>query len=73
MDEVIKWIDAAVEMPDDSIDVLVFGRECLDDLNTLVWTGYWDSLDECWRCNNGSELNAITHWAEMPEGPEVTA
>jgi hypothetical protein len=71
MDETIKWIEAVVEMPDDSIGVLIFGRECLDDINEFIWIGYWDSADDCWRIADGSEINAVTHWAEMPAGPKA--
>ena len=73
MSETIAWIDVQNEMPDDSISVLVFGRECLDDINYLIWLGYWDSADDCWRSCDGSEINEVTHWAEMPVGQRVAA
>lgn len=73
MDEIIKWIDAETEKPDDSIDVLVFGNLEASDEISCVWPGYFDSEDDCWRCSGGNELEKVTHWADMPAGPKNDA
>lgn len=56
----VKWIDSAVELPDDDIDVLI----AIDDGNT-VWVGHHDA--DMW-ITNGLPVN-VTHWAELPEHP----
>jgi len=67
----IKWIPIAEKMPPPNIDVLVYDEE----LDILVCryikidadVTYWAIICNCWdgRCNN------VTHWAELPEGPEI--
>jgi hypothetical protein len=69
--ELMKWIEVSEDMPDDSIDVLVFGKMCETDTNSFVWPGYFDSADDCWRCSHGNEIERVTHWAEMPAGPSI--
>jgi hypothetical protein len=75
MDEVIKWIDAKKEMPDSDLNVLMFGsgHESATGQQWEVWVGYWDADSECWRNDLGGRAGVVTHWAEMPEGPKVTA
>lgn len=68
MEEVIKWIDAESEKPDDGIDVLVC-RTSLDG-EQVLWIGSWDSADDCWRSDSGGRMYGVIHWAEMPEGPK---
>jgi hypothetical protein len=68
MNETIKWIDVDTEMPDDSIEVMIFF-----EARSHVWIGYWDSESFAWRDNNGEMVTNVTHWAEMPEGPKVPA
>ena len=60
--ETIKWISVDDEMPDDEMTVLIAGDE-------LVWIAYHDAGD--WIFDNGSKCTQrVTHWAEMPEGPQ---
>jgi hypothetical protein len=70
-EETIEWIDVLSELPDDSISVLIIGREDQDDINTFMWIGYWDSADDCWRSSDGSIIDEVTYWADMPIGPRV--
>ena len=64
--ETIVWKSVEDEMPDDGIDVLVKTR-CA---SYPVWIGAYDS-DEGWRwCDGAMPLHDVTHWAEMPAGPE---
>lgn len=72
MNESIKWIDAKAEKPDESITVLIFGgghkNSAMEDIE--VWVGYFDSEDGLWRLDSGERAGTVTHWAEMPEGPQ---
>ena len=70
MNEIIKWIDAETDKPDDSISVLVFGNTSATSDHCDVWIGYWDGESDCWRHDKGSRAFLITHWAEMPAGPK---
>lgn len=67
MNETIKWIDVNDSLPDADIEVLV----CSTNENFPVWIGYHDS--EAWNWVSGFRvlIGEVTHWAEMPTGPEV--
>jgi hypothetical protein len=67
--ETIAWKSVDDEMPDDAIDVLVFGKMANSDDNAFVWPGWFDSSDDCWRNSHSAELESVTHWADMPAGP----
>lgn len=65
MNETIKWIDVDVDLPDDEVTVLVHIPEANGE---QVWPGYLD--DGYWTNCDGMRLtSAVTHWAEMPIGP----
>lgn len=67
MDEVIKWIPVADQLPDDEITVLVFHPS----MDEPVWLAYYE--DHNWFSPDGYWLEgAVTHWAEIPAGPEVS-
>lgn len=58
------WVDAAVELPDDDMAVLV----ALDDGE--VWTGFRDAGQ--WRYVSADLIEAgVTHWAEFPAPPAL--
>lgn len=62
-----NWIRCNDELPDDEIIVLV----ALDDESEPVWLGYHDSSTGGWYTPDQSRFGCnVTHWAEMPEGPE---
>ena len=58
------WVDAAVQLPDDDMIVLV----ALDDGE--VWTGFHDAGQ--WRFASADLIEArVTHWAEFPAPPDT--
>lgn len=58
----IMWVNAANELPDDEMTVLV----ALADGE--VWTGF--HLDGTWRFVSGEEISSqVTWWANFPEPP----
>jgi hypothetical protein len=62
-----KWINVEVDMPDDSIEVLVYGRSESDEAQEFdVWMGYHDA--DQWYHMDGCRL-VVTHWRENPAGP----
>jgi hypothetical protein len=62
--ETIKWIDTLEQLPDDDLTVLIWSASS----DQGVWIGYMDA-DE-WRFVDGSKcLELVTHWAELPKGP----
>jgi hypothetical protein len=73
--EVIRWIRTLDELPDEGVTVLMHG----DFDGDPVWPGYLDEVDdvvvrtETWRTVDGAEIDGVTHWAEMPCGPVVSA
>ncbi len=66
MNETINWIPVDQQLPDDETTVMT----CHQTLNEPVWLGYF--LQENWYSTTGDYLgkNAVTHWAEMPAGPQ---
>lgn len=66
MEEVITWIDCAAELPDSDTSVLIRMPDC----DERVWIGYLDG--EHWRTAEGFDAGRVTHWAEIPSGPEVS-
>jgi len=70
--ERIKWIRTLDELPDAGVTVLLFG----DMEGEPVWLGYFDEATAhgyIWRTVDGAEIDGVTHWAEMPCGPVVSA
>ena len=66
MTETITWRRTAEDLPDTDLVVLI---HC-PDAGEPCWVGYRD--DDCWRLSAGSRIDeAPTHWAELPEGPQV--
>ena len=63
--ETIVWKSTDAEMPDDGIDVLVK----TPSPSYPVWIGSHDSDDGWTWCDGASVPYAVTHWAEIPEGP----
>jgi hypothetical protein len=65
VDETINWIAVTDSVPDDDTTVLLF----CPDAGEPVWLGYRD--DEHWHFVDSIKVTyAVTHWAEMPEGPK---
>ncbi len=62
MQSTITWISTDVELPDDSIVVLV----ALEKSDDPTWIGYYDSAEEAWLSVEGIRLITVTHWSEMP-------
>jgi hypothetical protein len=58
----MTWIPIEQQLPDDDIEVLVFGP----DLEDHCWIGYMDG--DVWRADNGSRIE-VTHWMHLPSSP----
>jgi hypothetical protein len=70
MNETIVWIATLDELPDEGVTVLLF----TEGDGEPVWPGYFDEATAhgyIWRSADGSEIENVTHWAEMPAGPKV--
>jgi hypothetical protein len=70
--ESLRWIATEDDLPDAGVTVLLFSA----DAGEPVWPGYFDEASAhgyVWRCADGSQIDDVTHWAEMPAGPEVTS
>ena len=66
MQATITWIDASVELPDDSIIVLV----ALSSGDEPTWIGYYDSDQDDWFNSDGMRFKSpASHWAELPQAP----
>jgi hypothetical protein len=67
--EQIEWVSALDELPDEGVTVLLFSQADGEP----VWPGYFDEATAhgyVWRSADGMEIENVTHWAEMPEGPK---
>lgn len=63
--ETINWIDVNDELPDEGLIMIVKHLSP----NEPVWLGYLD--DGKWHTPEyGRFEGRVTHWAEMPKGPE---
>ncbi len=58
----LYWKDAAIELPDADLTVLI----CTPEGDEPVFLGYLDGVD--WR-NIHNEVVTVTHWADLPEAP----
>ncbi|MBK7092385.1 MAG: hypothetical protein IPH59_11810 [bacterium] len=66
MQSTITWISTSVELPDDSLVVLV----ALESGDEPTWIGYYDSAEDDWFNSDAMRFkSAVSHWAEMPVGP----
>lgn len=65
IEEKINWIPAAERLPDDEMTVLFAAK----GLNEPVWLGY--HLNGGWYTADGLSISpgCVTHWADMPAGP----
>jgi len=64
--EMINWHSVHDGMPDDDQTVLIR----TPSPGEPIWLGFHDSNDG-WYYAEGSKVNyAVTHWAELPEGPK---
>lgn len=66
--ELLRWKKIAKDgLPDSDLTVLAFSPEA----NEPVWLMFHDG--ECWVYPDGTPTHlAVTHWAEMPAGPNRT-
>lgn len=64
--ESIKWINAAIQLPDDDRTVLVYSEHESEP----VWFGYVS--EGVWHFADGFKRSPLgfTFWSEMPKGPE---
>lgn len=60
----VKWIDAASELPDSDIEVLIVVAD--QSHKGEVWIGHHDG--ERWRAASGGMVG-VSHWADMPDPP----
>lgn len=58
------WISTDTALPDEDLTVLVYAP----DADEPVWLGYLS--EGLWYCADGMPL-AVTHWRDLPCGPEV--
>lgn len=65
MIETIHWIDVALDQPDEGMLVLVKTPSPSEP----VWFGYLEN-EEWFTPDNQPYAYKVTHWAEMPEGPD---
>lgn len=70
MEEIIQWFDAEVELPVKDGE-LVLVRYQSGEMST--WIGSYDTGDGEWTDCDGFGLVGVTHWAEMPKGPEASS
>ena len=69
MSNTIKWFEVGTILPDDDTTVLIYLPE--DD---EVWLGYCETQDDGsteWFHSNRYEIDEVTHWAHMPEPPNM--
>jgi Protein of unknown function (DUF551) len=59
-----NWIPIELQLPDDDLEVLVYGP-ALEN----VWLGYMDT--DGWFAVDGSRIE-VTHWMHLPASPGST-
>lgn len=69
--ETIVWISAGQRLPDAETNVLVF-EAGLGTAMEGFFDGWRDDGTLVWRDVTAMDLGAVTHWAEMPVGPNVS-
>lgn len=65
MSESITWYAVTDHLPDDEMTVLVFRPETSEP----VWVGF--RAGDQWRSVDGFPFESVTHWADLPEGPNT--
>jgi hypothetical protein len=66
LQETITWYSVHDSMPDDDQTVMIR----IPSPAEPTWIGFHDSNDG-WHYIEGMKINyAVTHWAELPEGPK---
>lgn len=66
--ERINWIATTNDLPDEGVTVLLF----TEGEGEPVWPGYFDEATAhgyLWRTADGTQIEGVTYWAEMPAGP----
>jgi hypothetical protein len=68
--ETITWVPCAQRLPDAELNLLVLDAEC-----GTVLEAFLDGEDAdgapLWRDVTAVPLGCVTHWAEMPSGPNA--
>ena len=60
----MKWISVKDRLPEHEVSVLIYSRD-------MIWLGYLCGLDDCWEAIGGLQIDSVTHWAPLPDPPEV--
>lgn len=67
----ITWRPVEADLPDAETNVLLFADE------PGSFEGFLDGTDDAgapvWRDVTALQVHGVTHWAEMPEGPQAVA
>lgn len=58
------WISVDDRPPDDDVDVLLHDKYC----GTLI--GWYDKKDDVFKTDYIGQLEAVTRWMPLPEGPK---
>lgn len=59
------WISVKDRLPDSYRDVIV----CLETRE--VYCGWYATDSRIWHNMNGSEIESVTHWRELPDPPRM--
>ena len=62
--EIITWHACADELPDDDATVMMRSLR----MDPPVWMGYLTAGE--WKNIEGFPVRDVTHWADIPEGPQ---
>lgn len=66
--EPITWLPVSAELPDADTNVLLAAEEA------GTFEGFLDGTDDAgdlvWRDVTALQVHGVTHWAEMPNGPQ---
>ena len=64
--ETILWHLSSATLPDAGLSVLMF----IPAADDPIYFGYWDDDEQAWIHDSGLKVKeAVTHWAEVPGGP----
>lgn len=68
----IFWVDVQDHLPGDDRCVLIHAPS-LDSREFPVFMGWFDPTEDGWRTMEAMPIDAgaVTHWAELPEPPEL--
>lgn len=67
MQELVVWTDVTDSMPDDETTVLIFTPSPSEP----VFLGWHDSNDGWYYVDGSPVAYAVSHWAEIPAGPQI--